>query len=292
MTMTGSRGFTFIALLIVMVLGSIVVGGALSILITNQRTFTGNAATVSGQQTTRVAAEVLFAEIREISARGGDLVAIESDSLRVRMMRKFSYACSIDLTGTDPVVTVLDELFGNAGGFVASVPVMAGANGFAQNDRVLVFADNDPDILTDDVWIPASVGPVDAAATCPNVAPFNGEEAVALTFTGQMSAFTTDVVDVGAPVRSMTVYTFGDTLISGDRYLARRERAGPMVPLAGPIRAGDGLEFAYYDSLGTATTTMTDVRRVEVTIRTGSEVMNSLGQMVSDSITMLIYTRN
>ena len=54
--MTRDRtGFTLIELIVVTVLGSLVVMSALTVLITNQRTYTAQSATISGQQSTRTA---------------------------------------------------------------------------------------------------------------------------------------------------------------------------------------------------------------------------------------------
>jgi prepilin-type N-terminal cleavage/methylation domain-containing protein len=64
-------GFTLIELLIVAVLGSVVLMAAMGILITNQRVYTVNTATVNGQQSTRMAVDILSNELREISASGG-----------------------------------------------------------------------------------------------------------------------------------------------------------------------------------------------------------------------------
>lgn len=282
------HGFTLIELLVVTVLGSVTLLAIMSVLINTQRTFTANGATIEGQQTTRIAAQVMFAEMRQASPRGGDIIAIASDSVRLGMMRKFAYACDVDITGTDPVVTVLDTLFGRANGNVDMVPTMFGANAFTAGDTAMVFADNDTGVDSDDVWLALRVTAVDGTATCPQAS----EGGTALTFGGQMAAFLADDVYQGAPLRSRLYYTFADTVIGSDAYLARREGNGAMVPLAGPIQASNGLEFVYLDSLGVVTTTIADIRQIEVTLRTGSEVLNSLGELVADSITTRIYTRN
>jgi hypothetical protein len=62
--------------------------------------------------------------------------------------------------------------------------------------------------------------------------------------------------------------------------------------MAGPLAPRDGLQFVYRDRFGAVTATPTDVSQIEVTIRTGSEVLNSLGRLVQDSILVWIHTRN
>lgn len=270
--MNDRRGFTLVELIVVAVLGSMIIGATLQVLIVNQRTYTAQAATISGQQSTRMALDVLFAELREASPAGGDLLAMASDSVRVRLMRKFGMVCETDY----PLPLTFKV-----------VRLGIGTNAFAANDSVFVFADNDPDISSDDRWIAAELGPV-ANATCPQ----DGSAASEIEFTGQSALFLADSVGIGAPVRSHLTYTFGTTTLLGDTYLARRDGHGTMTPIAGPILSTNGLEFVYRDAQGTVTSTAADVRQIEVIVRTGGEVMGPTGRMVRDSITAWIYTRN
>jgi prepilin-type N-terminal cleavage/methylation domain-containing protein len=272
------KGFTMVELIVVTVLGSLVVAAALQILLTNRRAYTAQSATISGQQTTRMAVEVLFSELREVSAAGGDMLAMGPDSIRVRLMRKFSTVCATDF-GTPPTLTVPTTMGG--------LDVMSGSNVFVAGDSVFVYADNDEDIISDDAWISASISAVNSSlVTCPDAS--TGLE---LEFAGQSALFAADSVGMGAPVRSYREFTFGTTTMNGDVYLARRD-TGSYVPVAGPLQASDGLQFIYRDSLGAVTTDPTLVSQIDLTVRTGSEVMNSLGRMVSDSIQVWIYTRN
>jgi prepilin-type N-terminal cleavage/methylation domain-containing protein len=270
MTRVGRAGFTLIELLVVTVLGSLVLMAALQILITNQRTYSAQNAVISGQQNTRMALQVLFSELREVSPSGGDILAMSSDSLRVRLMRKFSYVCETDFSG-QPELTVLN---------------LPGRR-FEVGDSVFVFADNDENNDNDDAWITARATAVDTTGACPQ----NGDAATTIRFNGQAAIFAGDSVGLGAPVRSYD-FTFGMTTLGGDPFLGRRQRGAGMVPIVGPLRASTGLEFVYRDALGNVTGTATDVRQIVVFVRTGSGVLNSLNQEVSDSITAWVYTRN
>jgi prepilin-type N-terminal cleavage/methylation domain-containing protein len=264
------KGFTLIELLIVTVLGSLVLLAALQVLITNQRTYTAQSATISGQQSTRMALELLFNELRQVSPQGGDILMMSSDSLRVRMMRKFTRTCAVATVLGVPVLTTVD----------------IGPVDFAVVDSVFVFADNDERNDDDDAWIRGLVS-ASVAGTCPQ-----GGAARVLSFTGQNALFTADSVRIGAPVRSFTSVRFGLTTYNGDVYLGRAEGAAALSPVAGPLRASTGIEFAYRDSVGTVTATAANVRQIVVSVRSGSGVLNSLGQTVSDSITAWVYTRN
>jgi prepilin-type N-terminal cleavage/methylation domain-containing protein len=268
--MRSRKGFTLVELLIVTVLGSLVLLAALQVLITNQRTYTAQNATISGQQSTRMALELMFNELRQVSPQGGDILMMSSDSLRVRMMRKFTRTCDVATILGVPILTTVD----------------IGPVDFAINDSVFVFADNDERDDDDDRWIEAVVT-ASAAGTCPQ-----GDAARVLSFGGQSLLFTNDSVRIGAPVRSFTTVRYALTALYGDVYLGRAERAAPLSPVAGPLRANTGIQFVYRDALGAVTATPADVRQIVVTVRSGSGVLNSLGQTVSDSITAWVYTRN
>ena len=280
---TNRRGFTLVELLIVSVLGSLVLLASLQVLMVNSRTYRAQAATIAGQQTTRMAVEVLFAELREVSPPGGDIMAMSADSITVRLMRKFALVCETDFTG-QPSLTVIKDFVLNNGD---TLYIMGGTNRFGVDDSVYVFADNDEARTSDDVWIPARVSAVDSSAVCPQ----DSTDALELTLQGQGSLFSADSVGIGAPLRSYEEFTFGTTTMIGDIYLARRD-TGDYVPIAGPLAPTNGLEFVYRDSLGAVTAVDTLVAQIQVVVRTGSEVQNSIGQMVQDSVLVWIHTRN
>jgi prepilin-type N-terminal cleavage/methylation domain-containing protein len=266
------KGFTLVELLVVTVLGLIVLMAAMTILITNQRTYTAQNAVIQGQQATRMGLEVLINELREVSPSGGDLLAMSGDSVRVRLMRKFSLVCENWDGSGQPEQKVLN---------------LPGRK-FEAGDSVFVFADNNEKDDDDDTWINASVTAVDTTQTCPQ----NGEPATSLRFNGQAGLFTADSVGLGAPVRSYDRFTFGLTTFGGDPYLGRREGTGAMIPVVGPLRSGTGLAFEYRDAMGATTNVPTNVQQIVVTVRTGSGVLNSIGNEVADSLTTWVYTRN
>ena len=265
---TDRRGFTLVELIVVTVLGALLIMASLEILITNQRTYTAQTAQIQGQQATRAAVDVLFNELREISAQGGDLLALSSTSLTVRTMRKFGVVCLIT-AASPPVIRALQV-----------------GDWFEEKDSVFIFADNNTSISSDDAWIAAQVTSVDTTVTCGTVPAQN------LSFSGQALKFTTNIVQTGAPMRSYTRYRYGLITYDGDPYLGRTDISGNVVPMVGPLKASNGVSFVYMDSIGGVTTTSTRVRQIQVTIRTSSPVRNSVGGTVSDSITATIYTRN
>ena len=266
------KGFTIIELIVVSVLGALILMAILQVLMTNQRTYTAQSAVVQGQQSSRMALEVLFTEFREASPGDGDLITMGSNSLTVRLMRKLGVVCDTDLgpLALIPKVTVLN----NSG------------DRFEEDDSVFVFAENRDATPNDDVWIRTMVDDT-ATVTC------LGRPATEVAFpTADLPLFS-DTVKVGAPVRSYETFTFGVAWLLGEPYLARREgTTGFPWPIAGPLRASNGLQFIYRDAMGAITTTPEDVRQIEVRIRTGERVINSVGETVTDSLDAWIYTRN
>jgi len=272
-------GFTLVELMVVTVLGALLIAASMEVLITNQRTYTAQNAQIQGQQANRAALDVLWGELRELSAQGGDLISMGTNQMTVRVMRRFGVVCALDTTlvGSllpgQPLLTV----------------IKVGA-WFDKNDSVFVFADNDESLQSDDNWFQAEATKVDTIGiSC------NSRQAQQLTFSGQKALFSgpPDSVQVGAPIRSYVRYTYGLFPYHGAYYLGRKAAgATSATPMVGPVRASNGVEFTYMDADGNVTTTSTDVRQIAVTVRTGSNVKNATGGFVSDSITTWIYTRN
>ena len=265
--MNARKGFTLVELIVVTVLGALIIMASLQVLVTNQRTYTAQTAKIQGQQTTRAGLDILSSELREISAQGGDLLAIGPDSVSIRVMRKFGVVCSVDLSG-QPRLTVI-----RAGEW------------FEAGDSAFVFADNQTNIATDDAWIAARVTAADTTQNCVS------QPAVDITFSGQGGLFTADSVRTGAPVRSFTRYTYGLFQVNGEYYLGRKT-SSTAVPMVGPVRASGGVAFTFMDANGVPTTTRTDVRQISITIRTDSDVRGTGNNTMADSITARIYTRN
>ena len=263
------RGFTLVELIVESVLGAFVLAAVLQVLITNQRTYTAQSAVIEGQQGARMSLELLFNELREVSASGGDIISMGPTALTVRLMRKLGVVCETDLYATPPVLKVLNHT----------------GDRFVAGETVFLFAENNDRTANDDAWVLAPITDVDTTVTC-----LSGRPASILEFGTSVPVFAADTVRVGAPVRSFQTFKFdagGLIGLTTDTYLRLND-----VPVAGPLRPTNGLQFIYRDAMGAVTATATDVRQIEVWIRTGAAVQNSQGRQVSDSITAWIYTRN
>lgn len=260
------RGFTIIEMMIVAVVGAMVVGSTYQILLTSQRALTVQTAQIQGQQTVRAGLDILFSELREISRSEGDILTMGPDRIEIRAMRAFGLVCGTDATGSPVRVQKIGRFF-------------------EDGDSVMVFADNDPDIASDDTILAGAVGSIDTTQTCSG-----GEAAQSLTVSALAAALVNDTVRLGAPVRAFAIHTYGLYSVNGEDYLAR-ESGVTTAPLVGPL-APNGVSFIYLDSLGTVTTNPRAVSRIEVTLRSKSNVVNQRGLPVGDSLSTAIYLRN
>lgn len=266
---TDRRGFTLVELIVVTVLGALLIGATLEVLITNQKTYTAQNAQIMGQQATRAVLGVLMAELREVSPEGGDLVAMASDTLRIRVARRLGLICNDTARG------------------VRTFRAIKVGDWILDEDSVHVFADNDGTSMSDDNWLTTRVTDTDTTTTCGT-----NFDAQYLTFADPGTPdFTTDSVSSGAEVRVFEHYTYGLMTRSGVSYLGRRASGGNWTPLAGPLRS-DGLRFRYLDSLGAVTNNGLLVEQIEITVLTESEARGPDGAPVSDSVTVRVYTRN
>lgn len=262
-------GFTLVELLIVAVLGSVLVLAAYRVLQVTQRSYTIISAQVKDQNSLRAGVDVLFAELREVSPTGGDLLTMESGAITIRSMRRVGYVCGVSYASTPVRLTVRKIGFG-----------------FQNGDSVFVFADNDVEISGDDTWITGRVTSLTGGVTCSG-----GEVAEELRVAGLPSA---DSIRLGAPIRSFRRFTYGLFQVDGTYYLGQRGTDGVVQPLVGPLRRPEdgGLSFEYLDAFGAITTIPADVARVRITMRTASAVRTTEGELIADSITTHVALRN
>ena len=259
------RGFTLVELMIVAVLGAIVVGATYEIMLSSQRAHTIQTAQIQGQQTVRAGLDILFSELREISPSEGDILTMGSDQIEIRAMRAFGLVCGVSATGSPLRVKKIGRFF-------------------ADGDSIVVFADNDPDIASDDTILFGVVSSLDSTDTCSGA-----DTAQSITVPALVLALANDTVRVGAPVRGFSVYTYGLFSVDGEYYLGR-ESGVTTAPLVGPL-APNGVSFIYMDALGNVTTDPLAVAQIEVTLLSRSRVVSQRGP-VADSLTTVIYLRN
>jgi len=265
----GARGFTLVELLISIVVSTILLGAIYQVLATNQRVSAVQGEQILSQQTVRAGMEVLSQELREVAARDGDLLTLETSRVAFRAPRAFGLACEV-IPNTPPTLRV--------------API---GRPFEAGDSVYVFADGNPSRADDDVWFGVAIQSVSAGTPC----GADGVPAQSIVLTGPGNSLDVARIRMGAPVRSWEVVEYGLEVIGGESYLTRVQ-GGTSARLVGPLEPGTGLAFEYLDQGGNPTTVAGSVTRVRVTLRTVSGARTEQGRQVADTLTTLVFLRN
>lgn len=279
---TNRPGFTFIELLMVVVLGFMVLAAAYGTLVRQEQAYGQVRAMVGTQDDARMGIELLSAELREVSPEGGDLLMAAADAIGFRALRKFGLVCTTDKLNKRLVVARL------------------GVDPFRAGDSVVVYVDGDTLMAADDSWARDVVTGVASPSLCTTTLGLGLSallpDASLATLSLHGAGLKYDSIFPGAPVRSFEALTYRTGTWDGDPMLVV-ERNGTMQPLVGPLTATDGVRFRYFDGQGNELTGLplgaTDrerVRRVRVEVRATRHAGSRVG-MHQDSLITDIYTR-
>ena len=276
-----ARGFTLVELLVCVVLGTVVLSAACQVLLASQRFFRLQSSVLEVREGLRTALQVLTAELRELDASGGDIVALAPDSISIRATRGVEFVCGPPDPSTGRVV-VRGSL---SSGYRDVDPA---------RDRALVFRDGDPMSEEDDAWLDLGIASAGGAASCAD-----GAAATELRLLGGIGGL--DSVGLGSPVRwyERAVYRlYADE--AGAWWLGIRNFSdgawAPLSPVAGPLRQRSGLQLTYYDAGGGATAQPSRVARIDLVVRgAGSALLQAMGGRQGhwvDSLASVVFLRN
>ena len=244
-------GFTLVELLVVLLLGAIVMTSVYKTLITQERTIRQSYAVIGTQSNSRTAMEIIAADLRELSATDGDIIAADSISITIHALRKAGIVCDTTGGGSHLDVAELGEPFDN-------------------QDSVLVFSDGPNQVAgSDDAWLRRNVSGTGAPSACLS-------SPVSSTIHRMNLGAPVTFVYNGALVRSFKNITY--TLVdSAGKGMLRRTVAGAGGGTANVIEdlatvANRGLRLAYWDSTGTAmpyntlNANLTTIGRIQVKV--------------------------
>lgn len=263
--LTRRGGFTLVELLVVTLLGSVLLLAIYQTLVSNQRTYTIQADRVRAQDVVRSGMDILAQELREVSPSEGDIVAMSSDGLTIRSAVRVGLVCDVTLGSTPELeVRTVD-------------------GDFAVYDTVAVFADNETNIASDDVWIAARVTGTDTDVC-------GSDPVQRLSFGGQEARFTADSVRAGALIRSLRTRRYERATWNGEPYLVRIDESGTS-PLVGPL-GPSGPSFTYLDEDENVTSVPADVRQIIVELKQPGRSTDFTGDRVTASQSIQIYPRN
>jgi prepilin-type N-terminal cleavage/methylation domain-containing protein len=260
----GRRGFSFVELLLVLSLGTVVAAALYQVVRFQQRVYRQESEAIARHDALRLASSVLAADLMEASGREGDFTALAPDSIVVRSPVGFGVVCDTD--NSDRRV----GLFGTSGRFSAS-----------DGDSLLVY--------TPGGWLVMAIQAVNPSSAGSLNCPYAGGPALELTLRVDQSVAN---VPVGAPVRTFHVYAYRLKQDRGAWWLARSDASSTeediLDILVGPFSDdGAGLAFAYFDAFGQSTADATQVTRVDLSL-----VAVSGGSTGRDTLTTSVRPRN
>lgn len=243
-----AQGFSLAELLVVTLVGSIVLGAVYQTMTTQSRANRQQMAIVTTQQSARTGIDVLMSELREVSARNGDIFSATGTSIRFRALQKAGIVCDKDYANNNR----LDVAYrGTAFGL----------------DSVLIFTDNGATSALDDSWTTHWVSTTDNSSTC----TFPGMTTERLHF----ASATLGGVQPGALVRSFRVVEY-QIVDAGDGAILRRTdlATNTSVDIAESLAttANQGLRLRYFNGAGAEITPSSQalreqIMRIEVKVR-------------------------
>ncbi len=258
-SMRNRRGFTLVEILISLVILSVVMGAIYQLLNTTQRLSRAQTEQVSLQSNVRTGSLVVPSELRELNTVVGgtvgqnDVLIMANDDITYRAMRGFGQLCESPASQT--------QLRISRNSYSGYRDPVAG------RDSVYVFLDGNPDVSSDDGWMPLQITGVATGNVCPGAA-------AGITLTTAASAALPGLA-VRTPVRTYEVMQLSLYDADGRSWLgARSVSAGEvMQPLLGPLTAGNGFRLEYFNSTGAATTNRTAVKSIRITVRGQTDEM-------------------
>ncbi|GAC1647884.1 MAG: hypothetical protein NVS4B6_22570 [Mycobacterium sp.] len=307
-TSAHAAGFTLVELLVAMTILGIILGGIVMTLRSQQRLYSDAAEIMTMNQTLRQSVGILPADIRGITASGGDIYAMTDSSLDIRAATGVAIVCTIDPTRT---IVTIPPLALSTG-----VALTAWANPPQSGDSLFVYDESAQISPSAGVWrIHALAADPAPNGSCPTTTGWTRTAAEAASgFTLTFSTALEPGVITGAPIRffrraKYKLFQAADNnwyIGYADCIATRVPPCGALQPLTGaalPYAAagapgnGTGLGFTYFDSAGTATAVATNVARVQVVARaqTSRQVGAIFGRGTSayqDSIAVTVGIRN
>lgn len=245
-------GFTLVETLVALVMVGVLGTALFRLLVGQQRLYRVQAERVALTEALRETTSILAGELRELSSREGDVIAMGTTSLAFEATEGLYVLCAQPDTGRLDVVVDRSAAFERRA-------VTAG-------DSVFLFAENDPGTRFDDGWVSAAVAGVTVGAACPG-----GRASLGIRLAGVPAARLAGV-GTGSPVRVfrptwLLLYRGGDGAwwLGSRQYQPASAVWSTTQPVAGPLTA-DGVAFTYADSAGVVTAAATSVATIGIRV--------------------------
>jgi len=269
---------TLAELAVAIALLGIVAAGIHRIVVSGQRVYRVQAEQMDLQQTLRVAAHLLPAELRELDATDGDILGMGSDSIRFRAMRQLAFLCAGASLAPTPVSLA-----------IARHPTFGLRDGDPATDSLLVYD------AGADAWLVGSITSAkDASCGPPDRPPPRAARLVQARLTLRPgSGDGTRTLPEGSPVRWFEPVTYLLYQASDGRHYIGQRSGGDLQPVIGPLTPR-GFELRYFDAAGDATHEPRHVAAIEIRVRARSlPVRASTGGLarLSDSLVTRVALR-
>jgi hypothetical protein len=232
---------------------------------------------------------ILPAELRELSAREGDIQAMSATAITIRALRQLGVACAPPVLGgpvTGRVMLLHRGLF-------------YGEPLEVETDSLLVFYEGDAASRADDGWVRARPVGVSATGVCPDSLASPAFTLVAdLALPDGHMLNRANAIAVGAPLRGFQTLTYRSyRAADGDWYLGLQPREGSVQPLVGPLAGAHGFRLRYFNARLEPTGERDSVAAIEITVRgrTADRLHEQGGPGLAhtvDSITTLVTLWN
>ncbi len=289
----GRRGFTMIELLVALVLLGLVSAALYRVLVNNQRLYMAQTQRIDLAQNIRAAGSILPAEFRELDASEGDITAMTPTSISIRAMRWLGFACNTPgLGGALNGVSVIVR------GGAPGQPLFFGSRGIDNSkDGVLIYYDGNQNSRLDDFWATATITAAPNGQNCDDGT--NGQRLILNINLLGLGPNVAGAIPLGAPVRGWEAVTYQLYQPAGDTssYVGFQPAGQAMQPLIGPVLAGNGLQFQYYDANGNVTAVRAQVARIDITVRARTAAAVRAGGQAAlativDSVVTSVALRN
>ena len=239
-------------------------------LASNQRIYQSQTQLIDRRQSIRAAEAILPAELRELDATDGDIIAFSPTSITLRAMRQLGFVCAAPRPDMARVAIRASPLFG--------------LRDFdPETDSLLVYAPGEDD----GGWVPGPLSSI-GGGTCDD-----GSSARLLGTTLAASAGAA----MGAPVRGFEVVTYRLYRASDGQWQIglATGRGGAIQPLIGPVTPA-GLELIYRDASGVPVADPVRVAVIEIRLRapTNQPIRRAGGGLERpvDSTVVVVALRN
>lgn len=276
MPVTARRGATVVELVVALALFGVLSLAVVGVLRRLEDAYRAQTQQIDRRQALRVAAAFLPAELRELDARDGDLVAMQPTAITIRAPRQFAVLCRDVAAGPGGMTTMV----------LRDAPRYGLRDFDPDTDSLWLFSEGVSPTPGDDHWVRGAVVST-GSAPCDDGRPGTRLTTVLAAAEG---------FSRGAPILGFEPITYRLYRSSEDgRWYVGQQTVTDFQPVLGPVTT-NGLAFAYFDSSGAVTADPSRVSVIEVRVRaaTNEPIRDFSGRLSRpvDSLVTVVALRN